>query len=244
MSMVGFEELDDTHLVGPYLNAFGNGRYIVLRGKYKGSFLDTIPKGYIRKFVLTKWVEDMTPYERTLFTAAAEEEEETMDRQPNDPLRTRANSLELVNSYLVVGEQESANAAFKRALFEAITPQLQGQLGDTVTVTQELVPPTPDEVFYEQGFETMRITTPVANNPVDPTANGVIQQFFYTNAPGLGELIITKLGELRAKNATLPKAVIELVPPQSFADAHYLDATYNALELCLHLHVRFHLRAN
>ena len=40
------------------------GRYIILKGKYRGSFIDTVPVGYLEKIVLAKW--DMTEKERRI----------------------------------------------------------------------------------------------------------------------------------------------------------------------------------
>lgn len=50
----------------PYRNS---GRYIILKGKFKGSFVDSIPTGYLKKAVLDKW--DLTDEERRIFTEAA-----------------------------------------------------------------------------------------------------------------------------------------------------------------------------
>ena len=61
----GLEELADLRQ-GEALQAYRNtGRYVILKGKYRGSFVDTIPRGYIRKVVLDKW--DLTDDERAIF---------------------------------------------------------------------------------------------------------------------------------------------------------------------------------
>lgn len=72
----GMEELADAPLLGSYLQRVPGGRYIVLRGKYKSAFADTLPRGYVRKFILVKWRDDMTPAELKLFEKWGHKEEE------------------------------------------------------------------------------------------------------------------------------------------------------------------------
>jgi hypothetical protein len=60
-------------LLGEYLQESINGRHLLLRGKYRGAFLDTIPKGYIRRFVLVKLVDELTEREQELFAACIDE---------------------------------------------------------------------------------------------------------------------------------------------------------------------------
>lgn len=63
----GMEELSQSFQLGDYLQQTPNGRHILLRGKFKGGYLDSIPRGYIRKFLLVKCVDDMTATEKELF---------------------------------------------------------------------------------------------------------------------------------------------------------------------------------
>jgi hypothetical protein len=69
----GFEEMTAGSLLGEYLQESINGRHLLLRGKYRGAFLDTIPKGYIRRFVLVKLVDELTEREQELFAACIDE---------------------------------------------------------------------------------------------------------------------------------------------------------------------------
>jgi hypothetical protein len=73
MASVGLEEMTSSSLLGEYLQESIDGRHILLRGKYRGAFLDTIPKGYIRKFVLVKLIDDLTEKEHELFEACLDE---------------------------------------------------------------------------------------------------------------------------------------------------------------------------
>lgn len=72
----GREEMNDAqpHAIGDYVQRVAGGRYIVLRGKFKGGYLDTIPRGYVRNFLLKTCREDMTPLEIELCEAYAGEE--------------------------------------------------------------------------------------------------------------------------------------------------------------------------
>jgi len=66
----GLEELGEPDVYGNAIKPYRNtGRFIVLKGKYKGSFIDTVPKGYLEKVILAKW--DMTDEERTIITACS-----------------------------------------------------------------------------------------------------------------------------------------------------------------------------
>lgn len=67
----GLEELDDMRPLGDYLQRFPNGRCILLRGKFKGAYVDTVPTGYLEKFVLEKW--DLTEAERDIIEELVEE---------------------------------------------------------------------------------------------------------------------------------------------------------------------------
>lgn len=67
---LGIEEMEEwdarEHQLGEYL-AFSAGRYILLRGKYRGAFLDTVPRGYLRNYVLNKWRDSFNEEEEQLF---------------------------------------------------------------------------------------------------------------------------------------------------------------------------------
>jgi len=76
MSKRGLEELGDAALQGGYLQRLPTGRCIVLRGKYRGAFADTVPRGYIRKFVLVKWRDNLNPAELALFEEWGRKDEE------------------------------------------------------------------------------------------------------------------------------------------------------------------------
>lgn len=61
--MKGREELTGPRPLGDYLQETQEGRVVILRGKYKGAFFDTVPAGYIGRFLLQKCRTDMTPQE-------------------------------------------------------------------------------------------------------------------------------------------------------------------------------------
>lgn len=64
----GAEEMGEfeDHALGDYL-MFSEGRYIVLRGKYKGTPLDQVPRGYVREYILYAWKESLSEEEQQLF---------------------------------------------------------------------------------------------------------------------------------------------------------------------------------
>lgn len=72
----GREEMDEgrPQPIGDYIQRTSGGRFIVLRGKFRGGYLDTIPRGYVRNFLLKTCREDMTPHEIKLCEAYAGEE--------------------------------------------------------------------------------------------------------------------------------------------------------------------------
>lgn len=59
-------ELEDWRPQGDYLKEDASGRHILLRGKYQGAYLDTVPKGYVGRFLLQTCRDDMTPQEVAL----------------------------------------------------------------------------------------------------------------------------------------------------------------------------------
>ncbi len=72
----GREELSGLAFRGDYLQQAPNGRYIILRGKYRGSYADTVPRGYVRKFVLVKWIDDLTEDEQAIFEKLGRKDED------------------------------------------------------------------------------------------------------------------------------------------------------------------------
>lgn len=61
--MKGREELTGDRPLGDYLLQREDGRIIILRGKFRGAFFDTVPAGYIGRFLLAKCRDDMNPRE-------------------------------------------------------------------------------------------------------------------------------------------------------------------------------------
>jgi hypothetical protein len=80
----GFEELTTSTQLGSYLAESVADRYVVLRGRYRGTFLDTIPKGYIKRFVLVKLLDELTDRERELFEACVPEESDAGPANSSD----------------------------------------------------------------------------------------------------------------------------------------------------------------
>jgi len=66
---LGAEEMDEfeDHALGDYL-MFSEGQYVLLRGKYKGTTLDKVPRGYVREYILDAWKESLSEEEEQLFT--------------------------------------------------------------------------------------------------------------------------------------------------------------------------------
>lgn len=58
-----------TRLLGNYLQEEEDGQITILRGKYASCFLDDVPRGYVRNYILKNWTEDMSEEERELFEA-------------------------------------------------------------------------------------------------------------------------------------------------------------------------------
>ncbi|MGD9209121.1 MAG: hypothetical protein PVI90_00020 [Desulfobacteraceae bacterium] len=56
-------EFTNPPVLGDYLSKTINGRIILLRGKYKGAYLNTVPTGYVKNFLLKQCYEDMLPEE-------------------------------------------------------------------------------------------------------------------------------------------------------------------------------------
>lgn len=75
--MKGREELEGcTRPLGDYLVELPGGRHLILRGKFKGSYADTIPRGYIRNFLLKKCQDNMTDEEIRLFEQFGRKDED------------------------------------------------------------------------------------------------------------------------------------------------------------------------
>lgn len=56
-----------TRLLGEYLQEEEDGRITLLRGKWASCYLEDVPRGYVRNYILKAWVDDMTDEERELF---------------------------------------------------------------------------------------------------------------------------------------------------------------------------------
>jgi hypothetical protein len=65
-----------TRILGNYLQEEEDGQLTLLRGKYASCYLQDVPRGYVRKYILKAWIEDMTDEERELFEARAKKEED------------------------------------------------------------------------------------------------------------------------------------------------------------------------
>ena len=65
----GCEEID-TFPEGTFLRQCGS-RFIMLFGKYSGAYADTIPRGYIRNYILKKYEDDLTDTEQAVFKKLA-----------------------------------------------------------------------------------------------------------------------------------------------------------------------------
>ena len=82
--MNDWRELSYPLMLGDYLQQqTPEGDCIILRGKYKGCYLNTVPKGYVRSFILKKW--ELTPPEQILFeTRAKRTEAEEIEHQEKE----------------------------------------------------------------------------------------------------------------------------------------------------------------
>jgi len=150
----GRQELSPHRALGDYLQRFPDGRYIILRGKYKGAYADTVPRGYIRKFILTKCIDDLTPSELELFTHYGRKDEPMTAETPTlpveeptqetralttlpevtesttlDRLQQRGTPIELIYSYLLAGDYLTANNAFTTSLLENLHERLTAKPG-------------------------------------------------------------------------------------------------------------------
>ena len=81
----GVQELTGPRQLGDYLLKTDDGRHTVLRGKYKGAFIDEIPGGYIRHYILLKWADSMNPAEQQLFEQYGKKEEPMPDENQTKP---------------------------------------------------------------------------------------------------------------------------------------------------------------
>lgn len=52
--------------LGDYLAPI-DGQLVLLRGKYTGTPLDKVPRGYVREYILKRWDESLTEEEREAF---------------------------------------------------------------------------------------------------------------------------------------------------------------------------------
>lgn len=64
---IGAEEMDEfeDHALGDYL-MFSDGHYVLLRGKYRGTPLDKVPRGYVREYILKAWKETLSEEEEQI----------------------------------------------------------------------------------------------------------------------------------------------------------------------------------
>jgi hypothetical protein len=65
-----------TRLLGQYLQEEEDGRVTLLRGKWASCYLEDVPRGYVRNYILKAWVDDMSEEERELF------EQRTQEKNP------------------------------------------------------------------------------------------------------------------------------------------------------------------
>lgn len=108
------EELSYPRALGSYVQQLSpEGRCIILIGKYKGSFLDTVPKGYVRSFILKKW--ELTPLEQKLFEvyAVRTEAEEKEHQEKEERKRLRAVAREEKRR---IKEEKAQARAIKKGL--------------------------------------------------------------------------------------------------------------------------------
>lgn len=81
MAKKGCEELSTARALGDFLFQEKSGRCKVLRGKYRGRYINEVPRGYVRKFILTAWREDMNPLELEIFEHYGKKEEAVEDKK-------------------------------------------------------------------------------------------------------------------------------------------------------------------
>jgi len=90
--------------MGDYIQRMPNSRYILLRGRFKGGYLDTVPSGYIRNFILKKCIEDMTPTEIEL-----------CEKYAGDETKTYRRKLKMTTKTVVEVDGKGIAAAFAKA---------------------------------------------------------------------------------------------------------------------------------
>lgn len=105
-SKKGREEMNDAGpaAMGDYIQRMANGRYILLRGRFKGGYLDTVPSGYIRNFLLKTCKEDMTPTETEL-----------CEKYAGDETKTYRRKLKMTTKTVVEVDGKGIAAAFAKA---------------------------------------------------------------------------------------------------------------------------------
>jgi len=67
-------EYSEGQPLGDFLQKYPGG-VLLLRGKFAGQYLHSVPRGYVRKYILVNWIDDMTPRELELFTLHGQKEE-------------------------------------------------------------------------------------------------------------------------------------------------------------------------
>lgn len=102
----GREEMNDAGpaAIGDYIQRMANGRYTLLRGRFKGGYLDTVPSGYLRNFILKKCIEDMTPTEIEL-----------CEKYAGDETKTYRRKLKMTTKTVVEVDGKGIAAAFAKA---------------------------------------------------------------------------------------------------------------------------------
>ena len=70
------DEFETPDFDATYLRLDRYGQPILLRGKYAGEPLNRVPRGYIRKFILQAWMDEMTCEEREIFEHYGKKEDE------------------------------------------------------------------------------------------------------------------------------------------------------------------------
>tara|TARA_Y100000296_G_C5171368_1_gene257462 strand:- start:1216 stop:1437 length:222 start_codon:yes stop_codon:yes gene_type:complete len=63
----GREDISGAQQLGVFLRETAEGDIYILRGKFQERKIEEVPRGFIRKYVLNAWREDMTPRELEIF---------------------------------------------------------------------------------------------------------------------------------------------------------------------------------
>ena len=63
-----------TYRLGEFLQEEEDGRITLLRGKWSSCYLEDVPRGYVRNYILKTWTDDMTEEEKELFEQRTQED--------------------------------------------------------------------------------------------------------------------------------------------------------------------------